>query len=177
MRCPVCGSNNLARIGEGAYCMASLTQEDAPFRSPRTQIGKCLLKAKLGSLAPSEASTVTKDDPLDVAVRLMLQEGVRCLLVTDDSDSPLGVVTEHDLVNRVALENPRLDGGTVADIMTPAPETVSSSHPLAHAFHLMVVHDIRYLPLTDSQGQAKAIVSSQNIIDFIEENCPDPVPA
>jgi CBS domain-containing protein len=163
----------LPGAGECEYCQACLTHDDIPSLSSKSQIGKCLLQEKVASLNPPEVTTVKADTPLDTAVRLMRKKKPACLLVADDSKKTIGIVTERDLVDRIALEVPDLRTRTVGEIMTASPETVSAAHPLAHAIHLMLVQNIRYLPLTDSRGEARSIVSSQNVIDFIAENCPE----
>jgi CBS domain-containing protein len=51
--------------------------------------------------------------------------------------------------------------------MTSDPETVKPDHPLAHATHLMVVSDLRYLPLIDDDGVPIGVISSRNLIDYV----------
>ena len=49
--------------------------------------------------------------------------------------------------------------------MTRDPETIRPAHPLAHAVHLMVVGDLRYLPLVDENGRPSGIIDSRDLID------------
>ena len=47
------------------------------------------------------------------------------------------------------------------------PETVRQDHSLAHAVHLMVVNDLRYLPLIDDDEAPIGVISSRDVIDYI----------
>ena len=76
-------------------------------------------------LARVAPATIRPQAPLAGANQFMITRGVRLLLVTDDSENILGVVTATDLLSekpmRVATERAmRRDELTVADIMTPA---------------------------------------------------------
>jgi CBS domain-containing protein len=51
--------------------------------------------------------------------------------------------------------------------MTSDPETVKRDHPLAHATHLMVVSDLRYLPLIDDDEVPIGVISSRDLIDYV----------
>jgi len=51
--------------------------------------------------------------------------------------------------------------------MTSDPETVKLDHLLAHATHLMVVSDLRYLPLIDDDEAPVGVISSRDLIDYV----------
>ena len=55
----------------------------------------------------------------------------------------------------------------LADVMTPAPETVRLEHSLAHAAHRMTISDLRYLPLVDEDGRPERIVDSRDLVAYL----------
>jgi len=67
----------------------------------------------------------------------------------------------------VAAEELNPAGTAVRDVMTSDPETVKLDHPLAHATHLMVVSDLRYLPLIDDDEAPVGVISSRDLIDYV----------
>ena len=76
-------------------------------------------------LARVSPATIRREAPLGAANQFMITRGVRLLLVTDDHESVLGVITASDILSerpmRVAIERGlRRDELTVADVMTPA---------------------------------------------------------
>jgi CBS domain-containing protein len=76
-------------------------------------------------LARAAPATIRPQAPLAGANQFMITRGVRLLLVTDDQENVLGVVTATDILSerpmRAAIERGmRRDELTVADVMTPA---------------------------------------------------------
>ena len=70
-------------------------------------------------------ATIRPQAPLAAANQFMIARGVRLLLVTDDQENVLGVITATDILSerpvRVATERGlRRDELAVADVMTPA---------------------------------------------------------
>src|SRR5256712_3399413 len=70
-------------------------------------------------------ATIRPQAPLAGASQFMITRGVRLLLVTDDHENVLGVITATDLLSerpmRAAIDRGlRRDELTVADVMTPA---------------------------------------------------------
>jgi len=81
--------------------------------------------AVMTDLACAAPATIRPQAPLAGANQFMITRGVRLLLVTDDQENVLGVITATDLLSerpmRVAIERGlRRDELTVADVMTPA---------------------------------------------------------
>ena len=47
------------------------------------------------------------------------------------------------------------------------PLIINRDHALAHAIHLMVVSDLRYLPLIDDDEAPIGIITSRDLIDYV----------
>jgi CBS domain-containing protein len=167
MQCPGCGHDNLPGADQCAQCQTSLTQEDVPIALIRSRIERNLTEDKVETLNPEAVVSVTEDTPLDVAVQTMRDAKIGCLLVTDRARKLSGILTERDLVNKVAGKVEDLATHTVSRFMTHRPETVQADHPLAYALQRMMVSDLRYLPLVDDQGRPKGIISSRDIINYL----------
>jgi CBS domain-containing protein len=118
-------------------------------------------------LEPLEAASVREADTVAAALGVMRSERIGCLLVTDADERITGIFTERDVLTRVAAEGLDPVGVTLREVMTPNPETVKPDHPLAHVVHLMMVGDLRYLPLVDDRGRAVGVITSRGLIDYI----------
>ena len=76
-------------------------------------------------LARTAPATIRPQAPLGGANQFMITRGVRLLLVTDDQENVLGVISATDILSerplRIATERAlRRDDLTVADVMAPA---------------------------------------------------------
>lgn len=167
MICPSCGFDNIPGSDECAECMTSLMHEDIPPEDARDVIEKALMEGTVADLAPAEPISIEQGAGLDQAVERMRSASIGCLLVTDADGHLSGILTEYDLLHRIALEVPDLSKARVAEFMTPSPETIEPDRPLAHALHRMTVSDLRHLPLVDADGHCVGVFSARDVIHHL----------
>jgi hypothetical protein len=109
----------LSELGPGAGFRRPIQAQTAQvtLESPALEVMTDLLRTSPATIRPQA--------PISGANRFMIARGVRLLLVVDDHESVLGVITATDILGerpmRVASERAqKRDDLTVADIMTPA---------------------------------------------------------
>ena len=165
MKCPCCGHQNLPGMYACEQCQTSLTQEDV--RKVQTDVERSLMKEQIKSLQPVEPLTVDIGTTLKQAIRIMRNKNIGCVVVTGDAGKLAGILTERDLLQKVAGKHLDHDRCRVEEFMSPAPESSKAEHPLAYALHRMIISDIRYLPLVDENDRPAGIISSRDVIAYI----------
>ena len=165
MKCPSCGYQNLAGTDACEHCQTSLTQEDVPQAG--TDVERRLVEDSIASLQPMVPLTVELQASLEDAIQTMRKHGVGCVLITGDGGKLAGILTERDLLQKVAGRKLDTRRSSVEDFMSKAPESGKSQHPLGYGLHRMIISDIRYLPLVDERDRPMGIVSSRDIIAYI----------
>jgi CBS domain-containing protein len=165
VKCPCCGCENLAGADSCANCQASLCQDDVP--QALDVVERSLMEEPVACLQPQRPLTVDPGTSLDDAVRCMRNHGIGCVLVTDAAGKLAGILTERDLLQKVAGKGLELTRLRVADCMTATPESGKPGYPLGYALQRMIVSDIRYLPLVDDSGKPVGIVSSRDVIAYM----------
>jgi CBS domain-containing protein len=165
--CPSCGCDNIPGADACAVCLTSLASEDIPPDEARNLIEHSLMHDRVGDLHPAAPVTVAHTARLDEAVATFRLQRLGCVLVADATGRLAGILTERDLLNKVAVEIEDLSRAVVADFMTSDPETIEADRPLAHALNRMMVGDLRHLPLVDSDGRAVGIISSRDVLHRI----------
>jgi CBS domain-containing protein len=111
-----------------------------------------------------------KTDPLIVdadesvldAARAMRDRGVGNFLVSVRGELK-GIVTERDILNRIAADNLLASTILVRKIMTSPMISVTADTPLAEAVKLMAKHKIRTLFVTDN-GKPLGILNMRSIV-------------
>jgi len=171
MKCPFCGHDNLPGADACEQCQTSLTQED--IRQSQSDIETSLMQEQISSLQPEEPLTVGRATTLQQAIRIMRDRRIGCVAVVDDAASNtgrlVGVLTERDLLQKVAGQGLDFSQCMVEDFMSPAPESSKAEHPLAYALHRMVISDIRYLLIVDEEDRPEGIISSRDVIAYMNE--------
>jgi CBS domain-containing protein len=110
------------------------------------------------------------DVPADATVREIADQmdihSVGCLLVVDDADAPLGVITDRDLLRRVVAAGRDPEKTTARDVMTSELVTATAGEPLARAIERMREHGIRRLPVLEG-GRAVAMLSLDDVLQSL----------
>ncbi len=109
--------------------------------------------------------------PLSNALKLMHENNVGSVLITEGGRIR-GIFTERDLV-RAVLEGAKLDD-PVSKYMNPNPIKVYSDESLESAIRKMLEHGLRHLPVIDSTGYVKGIISIKDIAEVLYEGCNPP---
>jgi len=94
----------------------------------------------------------------------MRQRGVGTLLMVDEWNKPIGIVTDRDLVVRVLAEG--LDGNTtlVRDVMTPHPKTIFQDAPIEDALAIMRGGGFRRVPVVDAEEKLVGLISLDDVL-------------
>jgi len=171
MKCPFCGHDNLPGADACEQCQTSLTQED--IRQSQSDIETSLMQEQISSLQPEAPLTVRRGTTLQQAIRIMRDRRIGCVVVVDDAASNtgrlVGALTERDLLQKVAGQGLDFSQCMVEDFMSPAPESSKAEHPLAYALHRMIISDIRYLLIVDEDDRPEGIISSRDVIAYMNE--------
>jgi CBS domain-containing protein len=107
--------------------------------------------------------TVDAETSLAVAARTLDGRRVGAALVLA-GERLAGILTERDVLRAVAAG--RVEGTTVAEWMTPGPETIEPSDSTAHAAMLMIQGGFRHLPVLDGD-RAVGIVSIRDLMRVV----------
>ncbi|GIW79299.1 MAG: hypothetical protein KatS3mg105_1106 [Gemmatales bacterium] len=170
MICPNCGHDNLPGSEHCDSCLQDLTQLDQPTAQNRVE--RSLMEDHVSTLGHPERRPVTIRPEMSIrqAIDLMLAENVGALLVVDDSGKLIGILTERDMLLKIAGIYGDYEQLFVSDFMTPDPVTVTVDHSLAFAVHKMDIGDLRHLPVVDD-GIPKDVISVRDMLHHITRLC------
>jgi CBS domain-containing protein len=161
MICPSCGFENIQGVDECDNCGADLRTADLP--APSSALEANLVDVPLAAVRHHTPLTIAPSASAADAVRQMQGAAVGCLLV-EDATGLRGILSERDLV--LKLPGAKLDGVTVADLMTPDPVVLRVDDSIAVAIHKMAVGGFRHIPLVEN-GHATGIVSARDVFRHI----------
>jgi CBS domain-containing protein len=107
--------------------------------------------------------TITAEDTVEKAARVMRDRHVGCLIVTRHG-RPAGVVTDRDLVVRVVAAGRNPTTSPVGEFVTYDPITVTVHEGIETAVERMRRHGVRRLPVVDDEGVAVGIVTADDLL-------------
>lgn len=141
---------------------------DELLRNPKDDfvaefIGRDRLTANPGLLTVSDVMikpvTVDPAHGLAEAVVTMKKRRVNSLLVTDEMDRLLGMVTPKEIE--------RMRRGTVAEVMRTELVTTSPDTHLQDAFERMFLAHLDHLPAVDAEGRLVGVLTSTAMVDAL----------
>jgi CBS domain-containing protein len=109
--------------------------------------------------------SVTPDTTVQEAVGLMVEKGAGSVLVVDDG-KVRGIVTERDLVRKVALEGKSPADTPVAEVMTTQVLCIRPDQTTEEAMALMTDKRARHLPVLDA-GEIVGVVSIGDLVKSV----------
>lgn len=108
-----------------------------------------------------------KEITLKEAAQIMLNSNVNSLLIVE-SDKPIGIVTDEDLVRKVIAKGLDPKKIRIKDIMITDLITISSNKDIYDAMKLMRDHNIRQLPVVD-KGKLVGFLTAKDILKIQPE--------
>jgi len=107
--------------------------------------------------------TVTPETNVYTALELMDEKGIGAVLVVNDQDKVLGILSERDYARKVSLKGKTAKDTSVTEIMTENVIYVEPSQPIEECMALMVGKHIRHLPVLEDDKLA-GIISIGDVV-------------
>ncbi len=103
--------------------------------------------------------TLPKTATVKLACQRMRERRVGAVLVTDERGRLAGIFTGRDAVCRCLAEAKDAATATLAEVMTPNPETMPPGRTAIEALRLMQDGGFRHLPVVRQDGAVEGVVS------------------
>ena len=110
--------------------------------------------------------SISPDASVFDAIKLMADKAIGSLVVMDDDNNLLGIVTERDYARKVIIKGRSSRETPVSDIMTPDVLTTSSDHRVDKCMEMMTERKIRHLPVVEA-GAVIAMISIGDLVQAI----------
>ncbi|GAB4135335.1 MAG: hypothetical protein Tsb009_01460 [Planctomycetaceae bacterium] len=111
--------------------------------------------------------------PADTTVAETLQklvgDQIACLMI-EDKGKLVGLVSDRDILDKVALEYDEVKDRPVSEIMTTDPIYVRDSDSSAAALCVMAVSGYRHVPVVDLEENIVGIISPQRVTQFLRSH-------
>ena len=115
------------------------------------------------TLMTEGVSCLTPEVPLRQAVRQMVENKFSCIIVEKDK-SPIGIITERDLVNTLNQESPEKSLSlSLADVMSSPVLCVNQNESLFDAMVVCRSERVRHLSVVDDEDHLVGLVTQSNL--------------
>jgi len=159
-------ADRIVVMREGKIVQAA--SPDELLRNPKDEfvaqfVGRDRLTPDPGSLTVADVMvkpvTVDPDRGLAEAVVIMKKRRVSSLLVVDEGEKLLGIVTPKQME--------KMRRGTVAEVMRTDLVTIPPDTPLQEAFERMFLAHLDFLPVVEQDGRLVGLITSTTMVDAL----------
>jgi CBS domain-containing protein len=105
-------------------------------------------------------------------MKLMVGLQIACVLVKE-GERLVGVFSDRDVLDKVALEYDEFIDGPVRDVMSTEPVYVGADDSAAKALAVMAVTGYRHVPVVNASHKPIGIVSPQRMAKFLSARLED----
>ena len=114
-------------------------------------------------------STISPDITVREALTQLTGEGIACLMV-EENDHLVGIFSDRDVQDKVALEYEAMIDKPVRDVMTDDPVYVWETDKAAAALGVMALTGYRHVPIVSLDLKPIGIVSPQRVNRFLRDH-------
>jgi CBS domain-containing protein len=139
------------------------------------EVRGALLDDVIATLGPAEPICLTGTATVEDAIARMLERRQACVLVIDDQRRLTGILTERDVLMRVAGAGRDPRRTALRDVMTPNPQALTVRDRIAYAVHCMSVAGYRTVPLVDGEGRPIGVVTVSDVIRWLSQLFPEAI--
>ena len=114
-----------------------------------------------------DVDVITADETAQTAAGRMHARKVGTLVVVNERQEPIGIVTDRDLAVRVVAEGKDPTTTIIAEVMTRDPETVREKTPVEDALRIMRNGSFRRVPVVDYDDRLVGLLSLDDILHLL----------
>jgi predicted transcriptional regulator len=123
-------------------------------------------------LCNRQVVTASRDMSIPEAARLMRDRHVGSLVVTETKEgrvTPVGILTDRDIVVEIVSRDISLNEVTVGDIMTYALLKVAEDENIFDVAQRMRARGVRRVPVVSRLGDLIGIIAADDILELLSE--------
>jgi CBS domain-containing protein len=120
--------------------------------------------------------TITKEASIQEAATLMRENNIGNIIVVDEegnSPTPIGILTDRDIVIKVIAERADVNNVTVGEVMAENIQVFLKEEGVKEILNEMKEKEIRRAPIVDKNGKLVGIVTVDDLLILISHELND----
>ena len=167
VKCPACGFENVQGEDRCGQCLHSLMYRNLPKPREEDRYQNVMMTAPVSELLTGKDLLVASTtDTIQKIVQILQKEKRDCVLIYKKKKL-VGILSQRDLVLRVAGKYQDLSKVKVETVMTPNPEYVKADDPIVYMVNKMALGGFRHVPVLANDGTPLSIVSIKDVLKYL----------
>ncbi|MBI4394854.1 MAG: CBS domain-containing protein [Candidatus Omnitrophica bacterium] len=167
IKCPSCGFENILGSDRCEHCFHTLMQTGLPQPKKDDKFQQAIMVTPvLALLTGKDLLVCSPEDTVQKVVRVFQKEDKGCILVYDQKKL-VGILSNRDLLLRVAGRYKDLSKVKIKEVMTRNPEYVTEDAPIAYIVNRMAMGGCRHVPVLATDGHPYSIAIIKDVLSFL----------
>ena len=126
----------------------------------------------IAEVMTQKLETIKSSASAQDAAKRMSDKRISSLVVTDETDIAIGIVTERDLVRRICVHDASSKHTIVEQIMSSALVTIDADSPIDVAANIMLQNNVRHLLVIQDNDTNKpvGIITPSDFVGYLKDN-------
>lgn len=131
-----------------------------------------MLEGRVADMKIAPYTTLGSQTTVEQALTRMGELNIACVMIVE-ADHLLGIISERDVLYKIADHYEQVKARPVSDFMTPSPVAVRRTDSPAKALNLMAVSGFRHLPIINVDDKVVGILGPRRVTTFLRKYFPD----
>jgi CBS domain-containing protein len=126
----------------------------------------------IAEVMTQKLETIKSSASAQDAAKRMSDKRISSLVVTDETDIAIGIVTERDLVRRICVHDASSKHTIVEQIMSSALVTIDANSQIDVAADIMLQNNVRHLLVIQDNDTNKpvGIITPSDFVGYLKDN-------
>ncbi|WP_240689123.1 DUF294 nucleotidyltransferase-like domain-containing protein [Ammoniphilus sp. YIM 78166] len=120
-------------------------------------------RKKIGEIMSVPVITAAPTDPILSLAQVMNDQQISSLVIVNDQNFPLGIVTQKDMIRAMVTHPTQLMKIQARELMTSTLLTLPPDAYFYEAMLMMVKHNVKHIPVTAADGRVEGMISMRNL--------------
>ena len=123
----------------------------------------------IAEIMTTRIETIGLEDNAQEAARKMKHKNVSSLVVVDNNDQAVGIVTERDLVREVCVQDASSNQHIIKNIMSSPIVTIDPNSSVETAANVMMQNKVRHLVVVNEK-KTLGIITATNFVNYLNQH-------
>lgn len=168
-KCPSCGFENIQGEDRCDQCLHSLMHREIKPHDQLDKYQNAMMNLPISELITgSDLLVASPSDSMEKIVRTFQRESKNCILIYDHKKL-VGIISNRDILRKVAGLGKKLSEISAEEVMTPKPEYVKDTDPVAYVVNKMALGGYRHVPVLAEDGTPITIITIRDVLQYLAE--------
>ncbi|MEM2131317.1 MAG: CBS domain-containing protein [Candidatus Woesearchaeota archaeon] len=137
--------------------------------NPLNKAEKIITETMVSEVMITNIMSLKIEDNADEAIKLMAENSISGVLIKDEKNKTIGIVSEGDIIKKVFYRNKNPKKVKLSEIMSKSLHTIKKDASIGNASEMMKKYNISKLPVVDENNNIIGYLTKADLLEKLNE--------